>query len=368
MSETMPENAKKPVILVVDDTPENLVYATELLRGDYDVKAATSGQTALSIFDKFQIDLILLDIMMPDMNGYQVCQQIKAHTRGPKVPIIFLSTRSGMQDQEKGFLAGAADFISKPISPTLAKTRIKLHLDYQRLKNEEQQQLDNDAMTKGTENTDDVVKRLTESTAVMEMTIYALARLCDDQASSGNHILRVQHYVKLLAELLMQKQRYKELLNQDYIDMVYRCVPLYLLRNPIQADKDNAENNKNHHSNAVKQALGWAEESCGKYKTQLSAAKDMAYSYTEHWDGTGYPLGLSGEDIPLSARLLNIATHIENLMKSNDQRAIEVLFEHLEQLSGTLLDPQLVELVQSNRTSLLQIARRFDSDPMKHIA
>jgi putative two-component system response regulator len=188
------EGILKPTILVVDDTPDNLSLMRELLKGDYQVQLANGGERALKLAALSpHPDLILLDIMMPGIDGYEVCQRLKADPATRNIPVVFLTAKTEVEDEKKGLEIGAVDYITKPISPPIVLARVKIHLalkaqaDFLRDKNDFLEV--------------EVNKRTREVVAIQDVTILAMASLAETRDSdTGNHIRRTQFYVKALAQ------------------------------------------------------------------------------------------------------------------------------------------------------------------------
>ena len=189
------EGIDRATILVVDDTPDNLSLMRELLMGSYRVKLANGGERALKLAAlEPQPDLILLDIMMPGMDGYEVCQRLKINPHTRHIPVVFLTAKAEVEDERKGLELGAVDYITKPISPPIVLARVKNHLalkaqtDFLRDKNDFLEA--------------EISKRTREVMAIQDVTILVLASLAETRDSdTGNHIRRTQHYVKSLARI-----------------------------------------------------------------------------------------------------------------------------------------------------------------------
>ncbi len=201
---------EKPTILVVDDTPENLSLMQALLKDHYRVKGANNGERGLQIaMADPPPDLILLDIMMPGMDGYEVCSHLKLEPHTRDIPVIFLTARSDVEDEERGFALGAVDYITKPVSPPIVLARLRTHLtlkataDFLRDKN----------VFLETE----VSKRTREVNAIQDVTILAMASLAETRDSdTGNHIRRTQNYVRALASKLTTHPRFAAFLTPTH--------------------------------------------------------------------------------------------------------------------------------------------------------
>lgn len=302
---------KKPTILAVDDDVDNLVLLVSLLKEQYKVKIANSGQKALDLIKQGDIpDLILLDVIMPEPNGFVVCQTLKNDEHTKAIPIIFLTAKSDTNDQAAGLELGAVDYITKPIDPAIVKARVKTHIllkSAQDFLKDQNSYLENQ-----------VKIRTAEVMAIQDVTIHAMASMAETRDNeTGHHIRRTQHYVKLLAEHLRHHPRFISLLDDDLvIESLFKSAPLhdigkigipdYILLKNGSLSADEFEIMKTHTT------LGWecierAEAELGVTMPFLSFAKEIALSHQEKWDGTGYPQGLAGENIPLSARLMALA-------------------------------------------------------------
>ncbi|MDD2693234.1 MAG: response regulator, partial [Simplicispira sp.] len=213
-----PRELALPTVLVVDDTPDNLVLMAELLKGRYRVKVAPNGERALKIAQTEPApDLVLLDIMMPGMDGYEVCRQLKAREATQGIPVIFLTARSDMEDERFGLALGAVDYITKPVSPPIVLARVQTHLA---LKATTDFLRDKSAYLER-----EVALRTLEVQAIQDVTIMAMASLAETRDDeTGNHIRRTQLYVKALAERLRAHPRFESVLNERMIELLYKSV------------------------------------------------------------------------------------------------------------------------------------------------
>ena len=365
--ETLP--LEKPTILVVDDTPENLTMMSFLLKDRYKVKVANHGQKALRIAaSEPQPDLILLDIMMPEMDGYEVCRQLQQDPQTRNIPIIFLKAKASVEDEEFGLGLGVVDYITKPISPPVVLARVKTHLslkasaDFLRSKSDYLEQ--------------EVAKRTREISAIQDVTILAMASLAETRDNeTGNHIRRTQHYVKALAEALRQQPKFAAELNDHTIAMLFKSAPLHdigkvgipdrILLKPGRYEPEEFAIMKRHPLLGL-QAIEHAEQSLGMSVDFLNMAKEIAYGHHEKWDGSGYPQGLAGEAIPLSARLMALADVYDALISRRvykegmpHQQAAEII----AQGRGSHFDPDMVDAFFQIEQTFVAIAQRYlDSD------
>jgi len=369
----MPEFERKAIVLVVDDTPQNLSVMNDLLEDDYTVKVVSSGARALKIArSETPPDLILLDIMMPEMDGYEVCRQLKASPQTREIPIIFLTAKAEAQDEQMGFSLGAVDYITKPISPPIVLSRVKTHLtlkaaaDFLRDKNAFLEQ--------------EVARRTAEMRAVQDATILMMASLAETRDNeTGNHILRTQYYVKALAVELKTHPRFSDFLTERNIELLFKSAPLHdigkvgipdrILLKPDRLDAAEFEIMKTH-TTLGRDAILQAERRLGRPVAFLDLAKEIAYSHQEKWDGSGYPEGSAGDAIPISARLMAIADVYDALISRriykpgmSHEQAMAIIVEG----RGTHFDPDIVDAFQAVQEECRAIAQHYaDSDTDLH--
>jgi putative two-component system response regulator len=361
--------ASKPLVLVVDDAPQNLSLMDDLLSDDYAVKVAPNGLRALKIARSDPApDLILLDIMMPDMDGYEVCRQLKADSQTQGIPVIFLSAKTQLADEHLGFTLGAVDYITKPISPAIVLARIKTHLTLRAVATflQDKNAYLEAEVTRRTEET-----RLTEEATILAMT--SLAETRDNE--TGHHILRTQRYVRALAVALQHHPRFATYLNDQIIDLLFRSAPLHdigkvgipdrILLKPGKLDVDEFDIMKTH-TTLGHVAIERAKARIGRPIAFLDIAGEIALSHQEKWDGSGYPQGLAGEAIPVSARLMAVADVYDALIS---RRVYKEPFTHersvaiIVQGRGKHFDPDIVDAFLSIQDACHAIAEEFsDSD------
>ena len=360
----------KATVLVVDDTPANLSLMTGLLRDIYKVKAAIDGEKALRIAQSdAPPDLILLDIMMPGMDGYEVCRRLQANPATRDIPIIFLTAKAGIEDEKMGLELGAVDYITKPISPPIVLARVRNHLalkasaDFLRNKADFLEA--------------EVVRRTAEVMAIQDVTIMAMASLAETRDSdTGNHIRRTQHYVKVLALHLRKHPRFASVLDDDrYIALLFKSAPLHdigkvgipdrILLKPGKLTFEEFEVMKTH-TTLGRDAIQSAEEHLGMKVEFLNLAKEIAYGHQEKWDGSGYPQGAAGEAIPVGARLMAVADVYDALIS---RRVYKEGMPHekaaaiIVQGRGQHFVPDIVVAFVAVQDQFQAIAQRFaDSD------
>ena len=356
---------KRSTILVVDDTPDNLALMSELLTGTYHLKIANNGERALKLATSGALpDLILLDIMMPDMDGYEVCRRLQTDPITRAIPIIFLTAKIGVGDEEKGLELGAVDYLAKPISPPILMARIKIHLA---LKGQADFLRDTAAFLSA-----EVDKRTHEVTAIQDVTILAMASLAETRdADTGNHIRRTQHYVKILAEHLQKKSNFADQINDRFVQLIFKSAPLHdigkvgipdrILLKPGKLNAAEWEIMKTH-TTLGHDAIEKAEQALGARVDFLSMAKQIALSHQEKWDGSGYPEGLQGTDIPLAARMMALADVYDALISRRiykDDMPIDQAVEIIVKGKGSHFDPDLVDAFIEIQDQFFAIAQRF---------
>lgn len=354
-------------ILAVDDTEANIDVLMDTLGNDYELMVAMDGPSALeavatAIADGAPPDLILLDIMMPGMNGYEVCERLKADPTMAEIPVIFLTALTEIASKTRGFQVGAVDYMTKPFEVPEVRARVETHLSLALARRElanQNQRLEQK-----------VQQRTRELAMTQDVTILALASLAETRDNeTGGHIRRTQNYVRVLAEQLREPFG----LSPADIEMLYKSAPLHdigkvgipdaiLLKTGRLTDEEFLI--MKSHPTLGMQALAIAEQSMAEadFATQgsfLRFAKEIAHGHHERWDGTGYPRGLAGEAIPVSARLMALADVYDALISRRvykppfpHARAVEMILDG----RGTHFDPRVVDAFLAHEEDFRQIA------------
>ena len=300
----------KRTILIVDDNPENLTVLGELLCDIYRVRAANSGARALQLArQEPPPDLILLDVMMPGMSGYEVLHQLRTASETREIPVIFLTAMNSEDDEQRGLVMGAVDYITKPLRQAIVLARVATHLELKCTR--EQLQRDKADLEVA------IAERLRDKLVVQDVTIRALARLAETRDNeTGNHILRTQQYVELLARRVSTHPRFVAELDEDSIAQMAKSAPLHdigkvgipdsvlLKPGPLTADEWVIMRT---HAALGADAIARAEADAAQPVKFLTFAKQVARHHHERWDGSGYPDRLAGDAIPLAARLMALA-------------------------------------------------------------
>ena len=353
------------VILIVDDAAENLHVLYELLRPQYRVLAATSGEAGLRIaHGEPTPDLILLDVMMPGMDGYTVLAKLREAPATRDIPVIFLTALADAGDEERGLQLGAADYITKPISPLVVLARVRTQLEAKEARDGLRNQ---NAQLEA-----EVARRMAENDLTQRVSIRALAHLAETRdTETGNHIMRTQGYVQRLAVALRDHPRFAATLSECYIDLLSRSAPLhdigkvgipdYVLLKPGKLTPDEWAIMQTHAalgSDAIEQA----EVDIEMPLAFLAAAKEIAHWHHEKWDGSGYPDGLTGDAIPISARLMAIADVFDALISVRPYKtamSYEQAREIIAAGRGKHFDPDVTDAFLADFDDFVAIAQRY---------
>ncbi len=294
-------------ILIVDDSPEAIEVLDNALPKQYKRQVALSGEKAIKLLNTSEElpDLILLDVMMPGMDGYEVCRYLKRDERLKEIPVIYLSALTGTKDKVKAFEQGGVDYIEKPFQLEEVQARVDTHLKLRFFQKELEAHNRNLKQM-----VEEKVKEISESQ--ME-TIFALAKLAEARdKETGDHLKRIQIYCRLMAENLSMHPEYKDRINAEFIDTLKKASPLHdigkvgvrdvILLKPGKLTPEEFEEMKQHTSIGAKTLKEVYQIYPGNYFIKIGI--EIAQSHHEKWDGSGYPEGLCGEEIPLSAQIM----------------------------------------------------------------
>lgn len=359
--------SKRPTVMIVDDTPANLLLLNDFLKNDYRVKLASSGSKALQLAAAAPPDIVLLDIMMPEMDGYEVCRQLKSDPATSQVPVIFLTAKSETEDEERGFAAGAVDFIHKPISLPIVAARVKTHLQ---IKSWQDFLQDQNAWLQR-----EVEQRLSVINCLQDASIFVMVSLAEFRDEcTGNHIRRTQEYVRLLAQELAKKPRHGEVLTSSGIELMSKsaalhdvgkiAIPDHILLKPGKLTTEEFEVMKTHAQRGY-DIIKRAGEQMGEQGQFLALAKEIAGCHHEKWDGSGYPNGLAGEAIPLSARLMAVADVFDALLTKRPYKepmSIEQAVAIIVESQGAHFDPEVVDTFHLLLPQLEEVSRRWSDE------
>ncbi|MCK8137121.1 two-component system response regulator [Pseudoalteromonas sp. 2CM28B] len=321
----------KPRILIVDDEPANLKVMREVLGNQYRMSFAKSGAAALALLEKEQPKLILLDIMMPDMNGFEVCEILKSTPALSHIPIIFVTALGDESDEFKGFELGAVDYITKPISPAIVRARVKTHLSLVQAEQLKQAHVD---------------------------LVHRLGRAAEyKDTDTGEHIARMSQYSKLLALEFGMGEQQAELLRQaaPMHDVGKIGIPDAILLKPGRLTPDEFDHMKQH------AAIG-AQILANSSSPLLQLAHKLALEHHEKWDGSGYPNGLKGEQISVEGRIVAIADVFDALTSKRPYKeawGVEEALEHMQAQAGKHFDPHLINLFVNKLDAIIAIKNTY---------
>lgn len=343
-------------ILIVDDNVTNLKIAEKALHEYYKVILLKSGEQALKYLERNIPDMILLDIYMPDMDGYETYQAIREIPGTAGIPIIFLTADDAAEAEVKGLELGAVDFIVKPFVPQSMQQRIKNHLE----------------LSDYRKNLEGMVREKTKKIEqVQDALVVSLTELveCRD-GQTGGHSRRVAAYTGLLLDALYERGKYPDMINADYVMQVKRGAFLHDIGKVGIADlallKDSKLTNQEmeymrEHTMFGGRALDHALEKIGE-ESFLEHSRDIAYYHHEKWNGEGYPFGLAGKDIPLSARILSLVDVYDAL---TSRRSYKEPFSHDKAVSiileqkGTSFDPEIVDIFEEIQSGFRTALENF---------
>ncbi|MCW7470579.1 HD domain-containing phosphohydrolase [Leptospira kanakyensis] len=324
----------KPKILIVDDEPTNLQILNEILQNDYTLLFAKDGLKGIELAESQEPDLILLDVMMPEVTGHEVCKVLKSNEKTKFIPVIFVTALTDVGDEEKGFGLGAVDYITKPVSPPIVKVRIKNHLSLVDVNEVKATRLQ-------------IVQRL------------GMASEYKDN-ETGMHVIRMSHYSQSLALAYgYSNEAAEEILNAAPMHDVGKIgIPDQIIQKPGKLTPEEWEIMKRHPEIGA--------EIIGDHNSSLlKLARSIAITHHEKFDGTGYPYGLKGEKIPLEGRIIAIADVFDALTTVRPYKKaweVDAAIEFLKKESGTHFDPALVEKFISVLPKILEIKNQWPEE------
>lgn len=321
----------RPTLLLVDDEPTNLHVLRHILQQDYRLIYARDGEKALHLCQQEQPNLILMDVMMPGMSGYEVCRQLKRHPATANIPVIFITAMTDTRDEAEGFQAGAVDYMTKPVSPAIVRARVRTHLSLVKMDELIQTRLE-------------IIQRLSRA-----------AEYKDNE--TGLHVIRMSHYAHVLAKAIGYSPSAAENLMHaaPMHDVGKIGIPDAILQKPGKLDGAEWEIMRTHTTIGA--------EIIGEHSSPLlKTAHTVALYHHEKWNGTGYPHGLKTENIPMEARIIAIADVFDALTSVRPYKPAWPLDKTLALLnseSGQHFDPELVKAFTQELPAILNIKDRW---------
>lgn len=356
---------RKPQILVVDDTKPNIeVVEGALAQENYDVHVALSGKRMLELVKRSVPDLVLLDVMMPEMDGYEAFRRFREIPGCENVPVIFLTAQAENENEMKGLSLGADDYIAKPFNQTLLKLRIRNQLE-RKFSRDSLESLVSQRSAQLLQKTKDLQKTL----QVMLTSLGALAEFRDNE--TGAHLRRTQVVVRMLAQAMSREEKFrKDFPDEEIVEEYAVAAPLHdigkvgisdeILRKPGPLADAEREKMKRHTTLGYQVLLSATQELNNNPMVVIAA--EIAKSHHEKWDGSGYPEGLAGERIPLGARLMAVADVYDALVSKrvykeaySHEKSVEIIHEGI----GKHFDPDVVKAFDSFAHRLPEIYKEF---------
>jgi len=336
-------SVEKQTVLVIDDTPENIDVLVGTLKDEYHVKAATNGAMALKIIQHSPPDMILLDIMMPGIDGYEVCRRLQSDYTTRHIPIMFITAKIDIEDELKGLELGAVDYITKPISPPIVRARVRTHLAL----HDQNRELDRKVRHK--------TRQLHETRLQIIQRLGRAAEYKDNE--TGLHVIRMGHYTHILGLAAgMSEHEAEMLINAAPMHDIGKIgIPDNILRKPGKLNREEFEVMKTH--------CNIGAEIIGDDRSELlQLAKVVALTHHEKWNGSGYPNGLAGDDIPRVGRIVAIADVFDALTSERPYKKewpVDQAIDYLQTNAGEHFDPQLVPLFVNTLPEVLVIKKKY---------
>lgn len=335
---------EKYKVLIVDDQVENIDILKGILEDQYTIFAIKDPTKVLQFLKKNTPDLILLDIMMPELDGYEICKELKKDPVLAKVPVIFITADNSSDSEEKGLQLGAVDYITKPINPPIVRARVKTHLDLYSFSHELEEKVEQRT-------------RQIEDTKLQIIRILGRAAEFKDN-ETGMHVIRMSHYSRLIAQVLSPDDK-------KWVDLIFKAAPMHdigkigvpdhILLKEGSLNEDEWGIMKDHPLYGA-EILGHDENEL------LRLAREIALSHHEKYDGSGYPKGLKGKEIPLSARIITIADVFDALTTKRPYKEawdIEESLEYMKSNSGKHFDPDILEVFFSIIPEVIKIKEEY---------
>ena len=349
----------KETVMIVDDVESNVKLLKAILRSDdRELVSYLDGESALEEMGKVEPDIILLDISMPGMSGFEVCEKLQESSLLRTIPVLFISALSELKDKVKAFKAGGVDYITKPFQPEEVKARVSTHL----------------ALKKMQKNLQGMVEEKTKEVYESHRaTIFALAKLAEHRDNdTGKHIERVQTFTRILAEEMLTMAEYSGIVNEEFVENLYHATPLHdigkvaipdsILLKPGKLTAEEFNIIKTHTISGSEHL----SEVSQRYKKNafLEVGVALTRSHHEKWDGSGYPDGLAGDEIPLAGRIMAVADVYDAL---RTRRVYKPSFSHQKTReiiladSGKQFDPGIIKAFLARESEFEQASELLQS-------
>lgn len=361
----MRSRLNKPLVFIVDDVPENIQIALAHLKSlDLEFAYATSGEQAIERLRMRTPDLVLLDVMMPGMDGFETMQEIRKMPQTRSIPVIFLTARSEPEDVARGFELGGVDYITKPFHGVELRSRVRNHLELHSYRMDLEETVE---------------ARTRETVLLKDITIVAMGELAEHRdTDTGGHIQRTRSFVRTLAEELFESGRFVDMLTPDYITLLYKTAPLHdigkvgipdaILLKKGRLSEEEFEIMKKH-TIYGEEVIDKLTEMAGEPMAFLQCAKDLVGSHHEKYDGSGYPRGLASTDIPLAGRIMAVADVYDAL---RTRRSYKKALSHAETMRimaeedgrGRHFDPEVYDAMVRAERKFAAIASRNRDEMM----
>ncbi len=355
----------KNIILVVDDDKTNLTLAQKILLPYYRIAATNSGLGALKYLENNRPDLILLDINMPEMNGFQVMEQLRINEVTAKIPVIFLTADSLVETEVKCFRMGAVDFVTKPFVPDILLSRVGKTLELEQYRHNLEKMVKEQAAK--------IIEDAVRISKIQDSVIVGMANLIESRdGSTGKHVKNTQMYVKMILDELYKRNLFPEQLTEEYMEDICKAAPLHdvgkikvpdsVLQKPGKLTSEEYELMKRHTTYSekiIKMIIGDVED-----ENYVRIVEDIAMYHHERWDGTGYPMGLAGDRIPLAARIMAVADVFDALYEERVYkppiRPIERIMQIMMEGRGTQFDPVIMDVFMEMLPALKEVLHSSD--------
>lgn len=342
---------ESPRVLVVDDSEQNRLILSSVLEPDYQVETLASATELLQrASQQPKPDLVLLDVMMPVMNGFRACELLKEDYRSRDIPVIFVTALGEVRDEAYGFEVGAVDYITKPINPAIVRARVKTHL----------------ALYDQTRELRRMVRERTREIHETQVAVIErLGRAAEFKDNeTGRHVLRMSEYARIIAIATGMSEEDAETLKlaAPMHDIGKIKIPDNILRCVGKLDEEDMAVMRGHPE--------FGAEIIGEHHSELlQMARTVALSHHEKWDGSGYPLGLAGSEIPLVARIVAIADVFDALTSRRPYKSawsVDDALAYIESRAGEHFDPNLAPLLRENLTAVMEVFHHYADEDTAH--